>query len=231
MSQALYQRLAQSLGMLLLVLGLSACGTSSQSTRGAQYPEMYSARPTSILVMPPINETNHVEASEYLYSSITMPLAERGYYVFSPYLAIELLRSESAGDAEPFLEASLRPFRSVFNADAVLFTRIKRWEKNVVGGYIRVAVDYILRSAITDETLFARSADISVDTRASIGNGLLVDLIANAISTAATSKIVGARKTNLFMFGDIPDGKYAPLHGADQQVGVASANISGAKVR
>lgn len=228
--KALSQLTYRGLCLLLLAIGLSACG-ASKLTRGTQYPKMYSAKPTSILIMPPINETNHVEASEYFYSSLMMPLAERGYYVFSPYLSMELLRSESAGEAEPFLEASLRPFRTVFNADAVLFTRIRRWEKNVLNSYIRVAVDYILRSATTDETLFARSADISVDTRVSSGNGLLIDLVANAISTATTSKIVGARKTNLFMFTDIPDGKYAPQHGQDQEAIANTANISDIKVR
>lgn len=224
-----YAILQVSLLSLFVVTLVSSCGVKS-TTKEALWPKMYTETPLSIMVMPPINQTQHVAAKEYFYSSIAAPLIDRGYYVFSPYLTLDLLEQESAGDAEPFLEGSLKVFRSVLNTDAVLFTVIKRWDKSVVGNTIRVEVEYILRSAKTDETLFRRTADVSVDTRISSGGGLF-DMIANAIATAATSKIVGARKANYFLLQDIPDGKYAPLYGKDKGVAVSSEHIKGTTVK
>lgn len=56
------------------------------------------------------------------------PLCEKGYYVFSPLLTMELFQSESAYDAEQFIEADLSQFRNVLGADAAMFTIIKSWK-------------------------------------------------------------------------------------------------------
>ena len=42
---------------------LSSC--AQQITRGEQYANMYKEKPLTIAVMPPINQTNHVEAKDY----------------------------------------------------------------------------------------------------------------------------------------------------------------------
>ena len=76
-----------------LVLMTTSCETSN-ITRGNQYPKMYEEKPVTLLVMPPINNTNHVEAKDLLYTSIARPLAESGYYVISPFLSMEVLRAE-----------------------------------------------------------------------------------------------------------------------------------------
>ena len=55
---------------------LCSCGTASQVTRESQYAAMYNDMPVTILVMPPINNTSHVEAKDLLYTSISRPLAE-----------------------------------------------------------------------------------------------------------------------------------------------------------
>lgn len=214
---------------LLFIALLASCGTP-KNTRLGLWEKMYQEQPRSILIMPPINNTEHVAAKEYFYSSIAAPLAERGYYVFSPYLTLELLQQESAADAEPFLEGSLAPFRRVLDADAALFTIIKRWDRNVVSSTIRVEVEYILRSTKTDAVLLRRNADIIVDTSVSTGYGILSS-IANAIATATTSKIIGARRANGFMLRDIPSGKYAPDYGKDQKSIVLSEDVKGLKVR
>lgn len=227
--KAIPSYLHRGLMSLIVLLVLVSCGAPKQ-TRLTLWDKMYKEEPRSILIMPPINKTQHVVAKEYFYSSVAAPLAERGYYVFSPYLTLDLLQQESAADAEPFLEGSLVPFRRVLDADAALFTIIKRWDKSLVGSTIRVEVEYILRSTKTDAVLFRRNADISVDTRVDTGYGLY-SLIANAISTAVTSKIVGARKANRFVLRDMPAGRYAPDFGKDQSELVSSEDIKSVTVR
>ena len=71
---------------LLCALFFSSCAQTI--TRGNQYAKMYEEQPTSIVVMPPINQTNFVEAKDYFYTTMHMPLCEKGYYVYSPYLTM-----------------------------------------------------------------------------------------------------------------------------------------------
>ena len=74
-----YNRLAFSIASLLsLLLLLSSCGvTANYGKKGEVYKELYAHKPLSILVMPPINKTNKVEAKEAVYASLFHPLVER----------------------------------------------------------------------------------------------------------------------------------------------------------
>lgn len=200
---------------------LLSASCSSNLTKGMRYEKMYQEKPISILVMPPINNTTNVEAKELLYTSISTPLIEAGYYVFSPHLSLELLKAESAYDAELFIEKDLAPFAKVFGADAVVFTQIDEWKK--VGLGIQTTLSYIVRSTHTNEVLFERKCnlylDLSVNTPSKNKSTLsmLVDLAAGAIQTAVTDHIVAARKCNYYSLKDIPKGKYSPLFNQDQE--------------
>jgi hypothetical protein len=117
-----------------------------------------------------------------------------------------------------FLEADLTPFRNVLDADAAMFTIIKDWRRNNVGGMLTVKVEYILRSTKTGQTLYTREGEIKVDTSidgGSGGFGALVGMIATAINTAATDKVVAGRKCTAFVLSDLPAGKYSPMHEKD----------------
>lgn len=193
----------------LLAIIFSSCATSS-FTRGNQYPQMYEQKPLTLLVMPPINNTNHVEAKDLLYTSITRPLAEAGYYVIPPFLTMEVLKAESAYDAELFINGKLDKFRQFFGADAVVFSVIDVWEKQGFG--IKTNIHYIIKSTKTNEIIFDRSCDLYLDLSVNSGTGgivgALADLTASAINTALTDHIKAARKTNEYIFVDIPRGPY-----------------------
>ncbi len=199
---------------IVIILGaffMVSC--SSSITRGAQYPKMYEEKPASIVVMPPINQTNSVEAKDYFYTTMYIPLCEKGYYVFSPYLTMEMMQTESAYDSEMFLTGSLEQFKNVLGADAAMFTIIKSWQKSTVGGKITVGVEYVLRSTTSGETLYNREGLITVDTSINTGGGLLgslVNLAATAINTALTDKIVAGRMCNVYVLSDMPVGVYNP---------------------
>ena len=156
--------------LAVAALMLVSCGSSSTLvTLDQRYPLMYQEQPVSIVIMPPINQTNHAEAKDYFYTSLYTPLCEKGYYVYSPYLTMELFQQESAYDAELFLESDLSKFREVLGADAAMFTIIKDWRRSNVGGKISVDICYILRSTKTGQTLYSREGNISVDTSINVG--------------------------------------------------------------
>lgn len=210
--------------MIIGVMLLTSC--TSSLTRGTQYPKMYEEKPVSILIMPPINRTNSVEAKEYFYTSLAYPLCEKGYYVVSPFLAMDIMQQESAYDSEMFIEGKLDPFRNVFGVDAALFTIINDWSKNNLSNTITVGVEYLLRSTKTGEVLFERKGTLKVDCSLTSSGGLL-GMAANMLNTATTDKVVGARKCNWYVLSDIPAGRYSSLFDKDQQVKAGSATLSG----
>ena len=206
--------------LLMLIFGIlifASCSTTK--TMGEQYPAMYEEKPLTIAIMPPINHTTHVEAKDYFYTTMYLPLCEKGYYVYSPYLTMEMFQQESAYDAELFLKSDLTQFRNVLGADAVMFTIIKDWKRNNIGGKLTVDIEYILRSTKTGQILYNREGLIKVDTSINGGSGVgaLVGLLATAINTAVTDKVIAGRKCNAFVLSDLPAGKYSNWHEKDSQ--------------
>jgi hypothetical protein len=202
--------------LLPLTFLLTSC--VAINTRESTYPKMYSEHPTTILVMPPINNTTNVDAKELLYTSISYPLIEAGYYVISPHLAMEMLKAESAYDAELFIDQNAGVFARVFGADAVIFSVIDKWQK--VGSGIQTDIHYIVKSTATNEVLFERQCNLFLDLRVESGNsgllGTLIDITATAITTALTDHITAARLCNSYIFRDLPRGKYSPEYQQDQ---------------
>lgn len=187
-------------------------------TRGTQYPRLYEEQPTSIVIMPPINQTNFVDAKEYFYTTMYKPLCEKGYYVYSPYLTMEMFQTESAYDSEMFLQGDLTQFRNVLGADAAMFTIVKSWKRDNLGGKLTVGVEYILRSTVTGQTLYQREGLIKMDTSIDGGNsglGALLGLAATALNTALTDKVVAGRKCTAYVLSDMPVGKYSEFFGKD----------------
>lgn len=202
------------------ILALSSCGSSKLTTKEAAYPNMYSEKPTTILLMPPINNTTDVTAKDYYYTSLAVPLCERGFYVVSPLLSMDILKQESAYDSEMFIDGNVSPFKKVFGADAVLFTRINSWEKNALMATITVNIEYILKSTTTNEILFERKGELVLSTgsgaTASGGLiGLAVQMTADAVSTALTKHVEAARKCNAYVLTDMPQGKYGTKYTID----------------
>ena len=214
----------------LVTLLMSSC--AEQITRLAQYPKMYEEKPLTIAVMPPINQTHFVEAKDYFYTTLYTPLCEKGYYVYSPMMTMEMFQTESAYDAEQFLEADLTQFRNVLGADAAMFTIIKKWNRNNVGGKITADVEYILRSTKTGETLYNREGNITVDTSIYTGSnnkglfGALLDIAATTVATAATDKVVAGRMCTVYVLKDMPEGKYGSKYDQDQKLPAGKKHVS-----
>ena len=209
----------------LLVAGfmLSSCGIMGDMvTRETQYAKMYEEKPVTLLVMPPINNSANVEAKDLIYTSISRPLIEAGYYVISPLLAMDILKAEGAYDSENFFEAPLTGFKNFFGADAVVFSIIDTWAKKGLG--IQTKIRYVIKSAHTNEILFDRSCDLYLDlsvesdSKSKSALDALINLAASAINTATTDHIVAARKANYYILRDIPRGKYSPDYMRDKEI-------------
>lgn len=191
----------------------ASCSTTN-ALKSEQYAKMYEEKPVSILVMPPINRSTKVEAKELFYSSLIVPLSQRGYYVMPPLLTMEILKEESAYDAEMFVDSSMKQVGDLFGVDAVLFTTIHEWAKTTIASQIRVMVEYTLKSTQTDEVIFTRKGNIIYSPNSYTGS-ILGNLVSNMLMTALTKEIEIGRKCNMYTLGDLPAGKYSPSWGTD----------------
>ena len=90
--------------LFIALAAITFVSCTTPRTMGEQYAAMYDEKPVTIAIMPPINQTTHAEAKDYFYTTMYLPLCEKGYYVYSPYITMEMFQQESAYDAEQFLE-------------------------------------------------------------------------------------------------------------------------------
>lgn len=192
-------------------------------------PDWDREQPGIILIMPPVNNTVDVDAKELFYTTLTQPLCDKGFYVISPFLAMEVLKNESGYDAEHFIESDLALFREYFGADGVLFTVIDNWNKSALTGEVSVRISYILRSAQTNETLYQNQAQVVLDTAIQTyeaGDNLwfaVFDVVATSINTAMSKKIKAAYTCNEAVLKDFPKGHYAFPVVSDKESSVAAS--------
>ena len=205
---------------LLVVISIliTSCGPTSKLTKSQAYPEIYKQKPLAVLIMPPINRSTAVEAKEYFHTTLNVPIANAGYYVIPPFLSMEILKRESAYDSELFIDRpSLEIFRDIFGADIALFTIISKWDKSSVASNVKVEIEYIAKSTLTNLVLYSRNGEVIYNTSMSVGDNFLLNLVASALNTAATKYVDVAKACNTYTLSDLPAGKYAPKYGVDQQ--------------
>jgi hypothetical protein len=204
---------------ILIAASLSSGCSTKSLTRSVAYKGVYDEKPVTILIMPPVNRSTEVDAKEYFHSTLNVPIINAGYYVIPPFLSMEILKKESAYDAELFLNNSLTKFGEVFGADLALFTIVNKWDKTKLFAKVYVEIEYVFKSVKTNEIVYTRKAtvtyDTSVDTGIGGGWGILANVVAGAINTAVTKYVDVARVCNTYTFQDLPLGKYSPMYGQD----------------
>ena len=219
-----------SITVLVLATLLTSCSTTALIKKSVAYEGMYRELPLTVLLMPPINRSTNVEAKEYFYSTLNVPLDNKGYYVLPPFMTMEILKKESAYDSELFLDGTLNKFGEIFGADIVLFTIIDKWDKSSILATVTISVEYIAKSARTNETLYTRKGtivyDTSVKSNAGGAFGALLDFAASAINTAATKYIEVGRVCNSYTFKDFPSGKYSPVYKLDGEEAAGAKNFN-----
>lgn len=91
------------------------------------YTAFRQSNPRSILVLPPVNESNEVMAPYSLLTTVTRPLSELGYYVVPVVMADHLLKENGMTLPAEMHQAPLEKLRLVFGADAVLYITIEKY--------------------------------------------------------------------------------------------------------
>src|SRR5689334_11689297 len=103
----------------LLWVGLLLAGC--QTVTPYDYTNFRAHPPRSILVLPPLNESTAIEGTYGYLTTVTRPVAERGYYVFPVAVVDQFMKDNGLPTANEMQQAPLAKVAEITGADAVLF--------------------------------------------------------------------------------------------------------------
>lgn len=178
------------------------------------------AAPRSILVVPVINKSLDVDAPNYLLSTLSIPLAEKGFYVFPVNTAKFVLEQEGYYEGEQVHKQSPIDLAKLFGADAVLYVTINRWDAQYALITTTVTVEFDYRIVWQDGTdIWQANQRMQYqpqnnNTGNAIAN-LVVAAVSAALTRAAPNYLPLARQANhqAFAMGPnaIPNGPYSKI--------------------
>jgi hypothetical protein len=191
------------------------------------YAAFKQARPRSILVLPPVNESPDIKASYSLMSQVTFPLAEAGYYVVPVALAAETFRQNGLDNPNDIAQVPAEKLRSIFGADAAMYVKVTQYGTTymVISSNTVVTATARLVDLKTGTTLWTGTATASSEEgNNNNGGGLIGMLITAAVkqiinsSTDAGHPIAGITSARLLSAGHpagLLYGPRSPKYGTD----------------
>jgi hypothetical protein len=201
---------------LALTMMLAGCVTPYDYTNFRAHP------PRSILVLTPLNESTAVEGTYGYFSTVTMPLAEMGYYVYPVVLVDQFMKENGLPTAGEMHQAPLDKIRDIFGADAVLYVTLKQYgtKYQVINSATIVTVQAKLVDTKTGLVLWEGTATAQQNSSGS-GN-IFADLVVAAVSQAVNSSTDQAhdvsRMANTLLLTPKDRGLlYGPYYPKDKQ--------------
>ena len=177
-----------ALGVLAAALLVSGCVAHQK----ADFTKFREVNPKSILVVPAVNRAVEVNAPDYFLSTISKPIAERGFYVFPVNVVKRLLEDDGLADANLVHDADPKRLGEIFDADAILYVTIERWDAQYVVLTTQVTVEftYVLKSGRTGEELWRRTAKMVHQPQQTNSSGNpLADQIVMAVAAAIVKAV------------------------------------------
>lgn len=177
------------------------------------------AAPRSILVVPTINKSLDVDAPNYVLSTLPVPLAEKGYYVFPVNTTKYVLEQEGMYEADRIHLQPPETLAKLFGADAVLYVTINRWDAMYAVIVTTVTVDFDYRMVSKDGTeIWKEHKTMQYSPQNNNSGSPMAMLISAAISAALTRAapnympLTQQANQQVFILGQnaLPDGPYRP---------------------
>ena len=173
------------------------------------------AAPRSILVVPAVNKSLDVDAPNYVLSTLPIPLAEKGYYVFPVNTSKYVLEQEGYYEGEQIHQVPPETLAKLFDADAILYVTINRWDAQYAVLSTQVTVEFDYRMVGRDGTeLWKERKRMVYAPQNNNSNGiagLIAAAITAAIERAAPNYLPLTRQANQQVFYGtqaFPDGPY-----------------------
>lgn len=203
-------RLAACAAACALLL-LTGCATQRAPY---DYTAFQQARPASLLVLPPLNDSPEVSATAGVWSQATQPLAEAGYYVLPVTLVDETLQHngvQTAQDAQGIAYGKLRDF---FGADAAVYLKITQYGTSyqVLASDTRVTAEARIVDLRSGALLWEGQATASSAEQQQSGGGIVGMLV-----TALVQQIVNTSTDAAYNYAGIASQR---LLGAPRRDGI-----------
>jgi len=207
------------------VLALSFLGGCATKAPPYDYAAFMRAKPATLLVMPPVNESPEINATSGVWAHATLPLAEAGYYVLPVTLVDETFRQNGVTSANDAQEISPKKLREFFGADAAVYMKVKKYGTSyaVLASETRVEVEARIIDLRSGELLWqgvavATSAEEQQQSQGGIVGLLVTAIVKQIVGTAtdasyryagiANQRLLGASRYN----GVLP-GPRSPNYG------------------
>lgn len=174
------------------------------------------ASPKSILVVPIVNKTLDVDAPLYTLTTLPIPLADKGYYVFPVNTTKYLLEQEGLYEGDRILAMPVPTLAKMFGADAILYVTINRWDAQYVFVSTTVTVEFDYKLVAANGTVIWDENKKMVYTPQNYSGGGLGGLVVAAVNAAITRAapnympLAQAAHQQVFLMGpnQLPDGPY-----------------------
>lgn len=178
------------------------------------YSAFQKAKPASLLVMPPVNESPDIKATPGVWAQATRPLAEAGYYVLPATLVDETFRQNGVNSANEAHDIPYAKLRDFFGADAAVYIRVKKYGTSyaVVVSDTRVEVEARILDLRSGALLWEGKAVASSSEQQQQQSGLPALLLA-----ALLHQVIGTATDAAFNYAGIADAR---LLGAPRYNGV-----------
>jgi hypothetical protein len=204
-------RLLQITVLFAAALSLTGCIHQELSKQ----EKFLAAAPRSILIVPVVNKSVEVTAADYMLATITIPLAERGYYVFPINLVKRVLEDDGLSDSSLVHAAPTQKLANLFGADSVLYISIERWDAQylLLTTTVTVGLHYQIRDGKTGDVIWENRQTMVYQPNSGGGGGLaslVVMAVQAAVTKAAPNYIPLARQANSLALVQYP-GKGIPL--------------------
>lgn len=203
-----------------LIVAVVFCGCSAPKY---DYTNFQRHHPKSIVVLPPINESTAVEGTYGYLTTVTRPLAEKGYYVFPVAVVDNFMKENGLSGAFEMHQAPLSKIREIIGADAVLYVTLKEYGTKyiVVSSMTTVSAEAKLVDTNTGTVIWEGTASVAHNSSGT-GNpiaDLIVAAVQQVVSTTTdhahgVSAMVNAQMVHAQDTGFL-NGPYHPEFGED----------------
>ena len=218
----------------VFVMLLSGCVATNTPY---DYSALENSRPRSILVIPPLNNSVEVNASYIFLSTISRPLAEKGYYVFPVAVIDRFLKENGLPTPVEMNSIPLDKIAEHIGADAVLYVSIEDWGQKYQLVSSTTVVHSTLRLVDVNTGVLLWQATVrGVRSSDDAGAGLLgaiVNALATQIGGSVTDYTPGLSSfSNHQQINDSATGLLqGPYFNPDGTILWRTGNVRGAAVR
>jgi hypothetical protein len=187
--------------LLVVLAAIVAAGCASPPPK-KDYSAFRAADPHSILIIPVVNNTMNVEAPSLFLSTLSIPVAERGYYVFPVNMVKGVLENEGMSDPNLVHTADTTRLCDLFGADAVLYVTIEAWTAKyiLINTEVSVEFDYVMKDGKTGATIWKEHHRVTSNSSEGARDPLS-PLVAAVIVKAYPNYMPLARSANSLVLG------------------------------